>query len=581
MAHWGVFSRARALGFGLGFAITLPLVPPLVAGCSGPKTEAVPAPSTSAAAPPAEVTLSVVGTSDLHGRLSTLPLLASYVRALRASRQGGVVLVDAGDMFQGTLESNHNEGEAVVSAYTRIGYDAVAIGNHEFDYGPAGEASVVRKSAPEGPERDPRGALKARAAQAKGAFPFLAANLLEDDKPLSYPNVLPSTIVEKRGVSVGIIGVTSADTTRTTIAANVAGMRVVPLAIAIADQAKALREKGAEVVIVAAHAGGQCTKLDNPADLTSCDPGAEIFEVAKQLPEGSVQAIVAGHTHQAVAHEVAGIPVLQSKANGEAFGRVDLTVEPRTGKVLRTKIYPPQPVKPGVTYEGTAIEPADDVSAVVQPALDRADARRAESLGVKLKGKFPARYRDECALGNLLTSLLLELDPKMDIALLNGGGLRADLAPGALTYGALYDALPFDNRLARLTMTGRALRRVFAKNLSGKSGILSIAGARVIGRCEGDRLAVDIVLSGPGKAERAVRDDDRVLVLTNEFLATLGDGFEPAERVDLDEEGPPFRDPLAGAFKKRGGELAPEEWLVPGRPRVELPGPIGPGVCKR
>lgn len=577
MSKCGVLSRARALGLGL----CLTLLPALAPACGGPKSEAVPAPSTSAAALPAEVTLTVVGTSDLHGRLSTLPLFASYVRALRSNNQGGVVLVDAGDMFQGTLESNQNEGEAVVSAYARIGYDAVAIGNHEFDYGPAGEASVVRKSAPEGPERDARGALKARALQAKGAFPFLAANLLEEDKPLAYPNVVPSTIVERKGVSVGIIGVTSADTTRTTIAANVVGMRVVPIATAIADQAKALRQKGAKVVIVAAHAGGRCSKLDNPGDLSSCDAGAEIFEVARQLPAGSVQAIVAGHTHQAVAHEVAGIPIVQSKANGEAFGRVDLTVDPRTGEVLRTKIHPPQPVKRGVTYEGTPVEPAADVKGVVQPALDRANARRAESLGVRLKGPFPARYRDECALGNLLASLLLELDPKMDIALLNGGGLRADLAPGSLTYGALYDALPFDNRLARLTMTGRSLRRTFAKNLSGKSGILSIAGARVIGRCEGEKLAVDIVLSGPGKAEREVKDEDKVLVLTNEFLATLGDGFEPAERVELDEEGPPFRDPLAEVFKKRGGEIAPEDWLLPGRPRIVLPGPIGSDVCKR
>jgi 5'-nucleotidase len=576
MAQWGVSSRARALGFGVGLA----LVPLFAPACGGPKTDP-PAPSTSTAAPPAEVTITVAGTSDLHGRLSTLPLFASYARALKSGNRDGVVLVDAGDMFQGTLESNQNEGAAVVDAYKRIGYDAVTIGNHEFDYGPVGEASVVRKSAPEGPERDPRGALKARAAQARGAFPFLAANLLEDDKPFSYPNVVPFTIVERHGVKIGIVGVTSADTTSTTIAANGVGVRVVPLVKAIRDQAKAARDQGAKVVIVAAHAGGQCTRQDDPKDLSSCDQGAEIVEVAKGLPEGAVQAIVAGHTHQAIAHEVAGIPIVQSRANGEAFGRIDLTVDPQTGKVLRTKIHPPQPVKPGVTYEGVAVEPAADVREVVQPALDRANARRAESLGVDLKGPFPARYREECALGNLLTSLLLELDPKMDVALLNGGGLRADLPPGVLTFGALYDALPFDNRLARLTMTGRALREVFAKNLSGKGGILSIAGAKVTGRCEGDRLAVDIVLARSGKAERTLRDQDQVHVLTNEFLATLGDGFAPAEKVELDEEGPPFRDPLAAAFKKRGGQMAPDAWLLPGKPRIALPGPIGASVCQR
>src|SRR6266540_1195074 len=82
-----------------------------------------------------EVTLSVVGTSDLHGHLAVLPWLSCYVENLRQRRQadgGGVLLLDAGDMFQGTLESNLGEGAPVVAAYNALGYTAVAIGNHEF-----------------------------------------------------------------------------------------------------------------------------------------------------------------------------------------------------------------------------------------------------------------------------------------------------------------------------------------------------------------------------------------------------------------------------------------------------------------
>src|SRR5678815_334445 len=93
------------------------------------------------------VTISIVGTNDLHGHIEALPRLGGYLANLRRERArtgGGVVLVDAGDMFQGTLESNLNEGAAVVRAYNALKYDAAAIGNHDFDFGPVGLATGPR-----------------------------------------------------------------------------------------------------------------------------------------------------------------------------------------------------------------------------------------------------------------------------------------------------------------------------------------------------------------------------------------------------------------------------------------------------
>ena len=93
------------------------------------------------------VTLSIVGTNDLHGAIvpregrGGLATFAGFVENLRAARArdgGAVLVIDAGDMFQGTLESNLNEGAAIVDAYNTIGYTAAAIGNHEFDFGPVG-----------------------------------------------------------------------------------------------------------------------------------------------------------------------------------------------------------------------------------------------------------------------------------------------------------------------------------------------------------------------------------------------------------------------------------------------------------
>ena len=115
----------------------------------------VPLPTAGVEAQPAAatVTLSIVGTNDLHGGILArdgrggVALLGGYVRNLRAARArdgGAVLLIDAGDMFQGTLESNAMEGAPVVAAYNALGYTAAAVGNHEFDFGPEGPAATTR-----------------------------------------------------------------------------------------------------------------------------------------------------------------------------------------------------------------------------------------------------------------------------------------------------------------------------------------------------------------------------------------------------------------------------------------------------
>ncbi len=236
------------------------------------------------------VTLSIVGTSDLHGGMlpadhrGGLALLAGYLKNLRAARatDGAVLLVDGGDMWQGTMESNLVEGAVVVEAYNHLGYTAATIGNHEFDFGPEGELVTAR-----GPADDPQGNLKARIAEAR--FPVVAANILDAStgRPVSWRNVTPSTTVDAAGVTVGIVGLTTSTTFNETIRANTAGLKLAPLADTIAAEAGRLRASGADVVIVAAHAGGSCRDFEEPEDLTSCDASAEIVRVANALAPAS------------------------------------------------------------------------------------------------------------------------------------------------------------------------------------------------------------------------------------------------------------------------------------------------------
>ena len=130
-----------------------------------------------------------------------------------------------------------------------MGYTAEAVGNHDFDFG-----SVDSPTARQLPG-DLRGALKARAAQAR--YPFLAANVIDDatGRPVEWPNVRPSVLVDAAGVKVGVLGVMTIDALRSTLAANVQGLRIAPLGPAIAAEASKLRAAGAEVVIVAVPCG--------------------------------------------------------------------------------------------------------------------------------------------------------------------------------------------------------------------------------------------------------------------------------------------------------------------------------------
>jgi 2',3'-cyclic-nucleotide 2'-phosphodiesterase (5'-nucleotidase family) len=360
-----------------------------------------------AAAPdqPASVTLSIVGTSDLHGAarprsgLGGLPLLAGYVNNLRAARTldgGAVLLIDSGDTFQGDVESNLSEGALIVDAYNAMAYTAEAVGNHDFDFG-----SVDSPTARQLPG-DLRGALKARAAQAR--YPFLAANLIDEGtgRPVEWPNVLPSVLVDAAGVKVGVLGVMTSDALTSTLAANVQGLRIAPLGPTISAEASKLRAAGAEVVIVASHAGGRCDRFDLPSDLSSCESESEIFQVARSLPNGLVDVIAAGHTHGGLAHLVNGIGIIQPFSHGQALSRVDIVFDRRTRRIARIQLFAPRRVcarqdpatENCVTasasavptqYEGRAVTPDPAIVRAMAPALQRVHTLQATPLGASFE----------------------------------------------------------------------------------------------------------------------------------------------------------------------------------------------------
>ena len=553
------------------------------------------------------LTISVIATSDLHGGVlprgerGGLAVLGGYVRNIRTARiqdGGGVLLVDSGDMFQGTLESNLNEGAAVVGAYNTLGYAAAAIGNHEFDYGPVGPDETAQK-----PGEDPRGALKARAAGAR--FPFLAANTVDNatGQPVAWTNVKPSTLVDVRGVKIGLIGVTTPDTPALTIGANVIGLTFAPLVPVITREATALRARGATVVIVLAHAGGACTKFDDPENLSSCDQMAEIVQVARQLPAGLVDVIAAGHSHQAMAHDVSGVAIVEAYATGRSFSRVDLIVNRSTRRLAGKRIFPAQDLcgrenaathtcDPAATrgaalvsarYENRVVRPDANVAAVLSPAVRRAVAVKNQPIGVSLETPFTrGDQQNETAIGDLVAEGTLASTPGADVAISNGGSLRTDLPAGPLTYGSVYELYPFDNRIVTLSLTGDQLTRIIAYNLERKVPpfeLLPIAGFKVDAECDGKMLRVTLTRS----AGVPIRADERLTVATSDFIAGGGDGIvAPAGalgEIKTAEGAPLLRESLVAWLRKRGGRLSENQFVSAEHRRWSYPG-SRPVVCQ-
>lgn len=555
--------------------------------CVQPTPRPDPAP---ASGPRDQVTIALVGTSDLHGYVEPrtlkvkdragveqtvyrggLPLFGGYLSNLR--KRLPVLLLDGGDLFQGTMVSNLGEGQVVVDAYNALGYTAVAVGNHEFDYGPAGPLAV-----PKSASDDPTGALKERLRAAK--FPFLSANLLDKatGKPAGWQNLFTSRRIEIDGVPLGVIGAVTEDTPRTTNILNLRDVTIGPVVSAVKAEAEALRKTGVAAVILTIHEGANCSAFDNPRNLAPCDNGdGRVLKVVREL-NGAVDAVVAGHSHAGMAHFIDSVPVIQSFAYGVAFARADLPFRKSpTGWVLdkaAIRVHPPTELcsvavpsrapapaeappaadstpgggdatraKPGTVfrcdantlsgqdltparYEDGEVVQSAEVLAALKPHIDRAAAKRQTPLGVTLPTKLRRAFRTESPLGALLADLLRSgaarvIAQNVDVAFQNGGGIRNELPAGPLTYGHLFEVLPFDNRLAVVTLTGAHLAELLRRNLQSSHGALIPSGMSVEARCAGSELQVTLrddrgALFDPAK---------RYTVAVSDFLASGGDSF--------------------------------------------------------
>lgn len=514
------------------------------------------------------IVITILSTNDLHGQLEPLhyftretpprafrvggvEALTATIAALRQQDREGTLLLDAGDTIQGSLLSNRFEGAPVADWMTSLGYDAVVIGNHEFDFGPKGHARGAK-------DGDRRGALKAWTARL--GFPALVANITRaTGEQIRWPNVHPTTIVTKKGVRIGIVGVISTDTKTTTMPEYVRDLRFGPLAGTVRREARALRSAGAEVVLVLAHAGGACSS--RRAD--SCR--GELFDdLLRLLGPGLADAVIAGHTHQCIWHRFNGILVSEACARGKAVGRIRLVVNRRTRRVDQraSQVLPPVVVCHDVfsdtgDCEGLARSGAAKGRIVLNPLITKhrdltSQARQLlrsyrRRLGDDGKRTLAVaarplrhRYRGPSELGLLFARALLQAVRGADIALINAGAVRSDLPAGPITLGDLYASFPFDNRVATVRLSGRQVGRLIQLMLDNSFGMLQIAGARLKLRC-GPNAKAKLAAITDLKQQPLVPNRTYTVVI-NDFLLTGGGGLGelldavPRERKRVHEE---------------------------------------------
>ena len=470
----------------------------------------------------APVRLTLLHTNDVHSRHEPINRLGAACRAeeqqpgscfggsarlaaaivaqrAAAEAEGRIVLtLDAGDQFMGSLFYTHWRGEAEREVMNAIGYDAMAVGNHEFDNGPP---------------------VLARFG-AQLACPLLSANIDASAEPALAPLIRPFAIVARGGVRIGIVGLTTADTPR--ISSPGPAVRFAEEAASLSAGVAAARAAGAEVVIALTHVG-----LAQDRRLAAAVPG--------------LAAVVGGHSHTLLSNTAEGaegryplpvagasgfaVPVVQAGANNRYLGRLDLDLD-RSGRVLAAA---------GDARElGFADPRHPGVEALVARLAEPLAALRARVIGSLAEAVTNTECRrGECALGNLVAEAMLEAGRPAGatIALQNGGGLRAGLPAGPVTWGDVLGVLPFSNTLATLRLTGADIRAALENGLSGveqgAGRFPQVAGLRFAWRPEapaGQRLVAVSVRTPDGGY--APLEDQRVYgVVTNNFLRRGGDNY--------------------------------------------------------
>jgi 5'-nucleotidase len=515
-----------------------------VAGASLAITGAGSFAMTTAARAQAAFRMTVLHINDMHSRLEEISgsdatcsptasedgscfggaaRLATAIRARRAELEAeGIphLTLDAGDQSQGTLFYTTYRGKAEVEMMNLIGFDAMTLGNHEFNNGPDALAEML----------------------AEAAFPIVAGNVEVPASHALADLVQDHLILDVGGERVGILGILTTDTVFLSSPGPVTfADEVEHLQAAVAR----LRGDGVHKILLLSHVGFRRDQ-----------------EIAATVD--GISAIIGGHSHTLLSNTVEGtpdyatlvespsgraVPIVQSYAFSRYMG--DLTLEfDADGAVVAA-------TGDSILLDA-AFEPAPDVAARVEALagpIEQLKTTPVAELAAPIDGSRESCRAVECEMGNTVAdaSLVRIGNPEITIALVNGGGLRASLEQGTVTLGDVLTVLPFQNTLVTFKLPGAALLAALEHGANaiedGAGRFLQVGGLRyaIDTSVAPDQGRVSDVEVRTADGWAPLDPDAQYGIVTNNFIAAGGDGFAmlASERTDFYDTAIDMADALA------------------------------------
>ncbi|AUM75545.1 bifunctional metallophosphatase/5'-nucleotidase [Paracoccus jeotgali] len=501
----------------------------------------------------AESVLHILHTNDFHSRVESInkfdsscdheaeeagecaggtARLATKLAELRQQFEAAgepYLLLDAGDQFQGSLFYTTYKGEDTAEFMNQLGYDAMVVGNHEFDDGPMVLSKLIDNL----------------------NFPVVSANLdVSQDNELNG-KLEKSVVLERGGEKVGIIGLTATDTDET----SSPGKSVIfqDDAEALAAEVERLTDEGVNRIIALTHIG-----LPRDLELAESVPGVDLF--------------VGGHTHTPLGEGVEGsqgdyptmsgeVPVVQAGSYGRYLGHVTLTFDD-DGNVTSVEGAPIL-LDASVTPDPDILARVKELAGPINELKTKIVAETAAPIGAE---RTDCRAR-ECAMGTLVADAMLDRvkDQGIDIAIQNGGGLRAGIDAGPISMGEIIAVLPFQNTLATFRLKGAdvvaALENGASEIEDGAGRFAQVAGLKytVDPSAEPGQRISEVLVMKDGDW-KPIEPGTEYGVVTNNYMRNGGDGYavfaeKGSQAYDF---GPDLADVLAEYIVAQGAEFVAE-----------------------
>lgn len=434
-----------------------------------------------------ETVITILHTNDVHGNAmedeKSGKLGFAKLKAFVDSKEDAILL-DAGDMTHGTTFATISSGVSIIELMNKLGYKAMVPGNHDYNYGKEGLAKLNDIA----------------------DFPILQANIVDAN---GKTTLNPNTIIEVNGVKVGIFGIVTPETKNKSNPKNTMGLTFVDYIKSAEEQVAELKEEGADVIVALVHLGLDAASVERS-------------DVLAEKVDG-IDLIVDGHSHSVLPEGKVVNDTLITQAGEHLKNIGEVTINVKNGEIVSktAQLHPYEELKDLKANEDIlkAIEKVEETN---KPFLERVVGKT----DVELDGVRENVRAGETNLGNLITDAMLDVSGA-DIAITNGGGIRASIDVGDITMGEILQSFPFTNYPVVLEIKGADVLEALEFGVDSAPEVVGkfphVGGMTFKydpNQAPGNRVFDAMV------GEEALDPEKTYKLVTNDFMAVGGDGYE-------------------------------------------------------